>query len=167
MADHALKGDIMRLHVPALAAVTVAVLVAGGVAASAGGASKSKNTRLTVQVKTKTVTLVDTGPAGASPGDMALEDDTVTRQGQPFGTAQFTCIAHSGNLLNGNAECTGTLYLPNGQIETQGGVTSTNGFIKGAGAVPGGTRRYHGVRGSYTFHATSPTTRVIQFKLIG
>jgi hypothetical protein len=164
--EQARMGETMGSRVPAVVAVTVTVVVAGGAAAFAGGSDQSRTTRLAVQVTTTRLTPVDTGPPGSSPGDMVVEDDTVTREGQPFGTAQFTCIAHAGDLANGNAECTGTLYLPQGQIETQGGATSTNGAISGKGAVTGGTDRYHGIRGSYSFESTTATQRVVRFKLI-
>jgi len=94
-----------------------------------------------------------------------IEDDDITRRGRPFGTAQITCVAHSGDLLNGKAECSGTFYLPKGQLETQGGAASVNGAISGAGAVTGGTRRYHAVRGSYSFNSTTATSRIIKFRL--
>ena len=155
----------MGSRIPAVA-VTTAALVAGGAAVSAGDSGKSRTTRVTVTVVTTKLTLVDTGAAGSSPGDMVIEDDNVTRQGRPFGRAQFTCIAHAGDPANGNAQCTGTLYLPQGRIETQGDASSTNGSIHGTGAVTGGTERYHGISGSYSFRSTTPTERVVSLKLI-
>src|SRR4051794_21647361 len=151
----------MDTRVPAVLVVTAAVLVAGGAPASA----KSRTTKLTLGIETKSLAVVDVGAAGASPGDLVIEQDDVTRAGKPFGTAQITCIAHSGDLLNGRAECSGTFYLPKGQLETQGGAASTNGMISGAGAVTGGTRRYHAVRGSYSFTSTAATSRVIKIRL--
>ena len=156
----------MGSRATALVAATAAVLVPGGAVASAAGPGKPRSTRLDLQIETQKLTVVDTGPAGSSPGDLVLEADALTRDGKPFGTAQITCVAHAGDLLNGRAECTGTYYLPHGQLETQGGATSVNGAISGAGAVTGGTRRYHGVRGSYAFRTTTGTTRAIRFKLI-
>jgi hypothetical protein len=156
----------MGARLPAVLVVSVAVLAAGAVAASAGSSGKPRTTRLTVTVHTTKLTLVDTGPTGSSPGDMVLEDDSVTRGGRSAGSAQFTCVAHSGDLANGNAQCTGTVYLAQGQIETQGDATSTNGSLSGKGAVTGGTGRYHGVRGSYTFRSTTSTDRVVRFRLV-
>jgi hypothetical protein len=78
---------------------------------------------------------------------MVLEAHNLTRQAKPFGGAQITCVALAGDLLNGRNECTGSFYLPKGQIQTQGGAKSVNGSISGAGAVSGSTARYHGVRG--------------------
>src|SRR3954454_2132984 len=127
-------GDTMGSRIPAVA-VTTAALVAGGAAVSAGDSHTSRTTRVTVAVVTTKLNLVDTGPAGSSPGDMAIEDDNVTRQGRPFGRAQFTCIAHAGDVANGDAQCTGAWYLPQGQIEPQGDASSTNGSIQGTGAV--------------------------------
>jgi hypothetical protein len=141
------------------------VLLAGGSAAGAAKPAKVRTTKLTLGIETKALTVVDTGQPGASPGDLVIEDDDVTRGGRPYGTAQITCVVHSGDVLNGKAECTGTFYLPKGQLETQGGAASVNGAISGAGAVVGGTRRYHAVRGSYAFTTTSATSRSIRFKL--
>src|SRR3954454_14716651 len=155
----------MDSRVPAVLAVTAAVLVAGGAAASAKETAKSRTTKLTLGIDTKALAVVDVGAAGASPGDLVIEDDDITRGGKTFGTAQITCVAHSGDLLNGKAECSGTFYLPKGQLETQGGATSVNRMISGAGAVTGGTRRYHAVRGSYSFTSTAATSRIIKIWL--
>jgi len=161
------KGDTMGSRVSAVLATTVAVLLIGG--ASAAGAAKTakpRTTKLTLGIVTKALSVVDTGPAGPSPGDLVIEGDDLTRNGKPYGTAQITCVAHSGDLLNGTAECTGTFYLPKGQLETQGGAVSVNGAISGAGAVVGGTRRYHAVRGSYSFNTTTGADRIIKFRLV-
>jgi hypothetical protein len=154
----------MGSRVPVVLTAAVAALAAGAASASAG--TPGKRARLDLTIQTQKITVVDTGPAGASPGDIVLEADALTRAGKAFGTAQITCIAHAGDLLNGSAECTGTFYLPKGQLETQGGARSMNGAISGAGAVTGGTGRYHGVRGSYAFRTTSAASRSIRFKLI-
>ena len=156
----------MGSQVAAVLATTVAVLSAGGTSAWAAETAKPRTTKLTLGIVTKALSVVDIGPAGASPGDLVIEDDDITRNGKPFGTAQITCVAHSGDLLNGKAECTGTFYLPKGQLETQGGAVSVAGAISGAGAVAGGTHRYHAVRGSYSFNTTTGTDRSIKFKLV-
>ena len=156
----------MGSRIPAVAAVTVAVLVAGGALAVAGGSDGSRTTRLTVQIETQRLTVVDTGPTGNSPGDLVLEQDNLTRDGRPVGTAQVNCTAHAGSLVNGSAQCSGTFYLRKGRLQTQGDARSVNGSVSGAGAVTGGTGRYFGVRGSYEFDTTEGTTRRIRFKLI-
>jgi hypothetical protein len=155
----------MGSRVPAVAAVAVAVFVAGSALASAGDSDESDTTRLTVEIQTQKLTVVDTGPSGASPGDLVLEQDNLTRRGRPFGTAEITCVAHAGNIANGRAQCSGTFYLPKGQIEIQGDAKSVDASVSGAGAVTGGTRRYHGVSGSYAFETTTGTDRVIRFEL--
>jgi hypothetical protein len=155
----------MGSRVSTVVAVTVAVIVSGGVVASAGDSDRSRTTRLTIQVETQRLTVVDTGPNGSSPGDMVIEADNLTRQGKRFGTAQITCIAHAGDLANGRAQCAGTFYLPKGRIQTQGDARSVNGSVSGAGAVTGGTGRYRGVRGFYAFHTTMGITRAIRFEL--
>jgi hypothetical protein len=146
-------------------AVAVVALISGGVVASAGDSGRSSTTSLTLQIETQKLTVVDTGPTGASPGDMVLEADNLTREGRPVGTAQLTCVAQVGSLANGEAQCSGTFYLAGGRLETQGDAKSVNGSVSGAGAVSGGTRRYQGVRGSYAFDTTTGITRVIRFKL--
>jgi hypothetical protein len=156
----------MGSRISVVVAVIVAVLVASGALAFGGNSHMSRTTRLAVQIETQKLTVVDAGPTGSSPGDMIVEEDNLTRQGKSFGTAQITCIAHAGGLANDSAECSGTFYLPKGQIETQGGAKSGNGSVSGAGAVSGGTRGYRGVRGSYAFHTTTGTTRALRFKLI-
>ena len=156
----------MGSRVPAVLGASVAVLVAGAVAASAGDSDRSRTTRLTVQVQSTSLSVVDTGATGASPGDMVLDDVDVRRGGRRIGTGQFTCVAHAGDLLNGHAQCTGTVYLAHGRIETQGDARSNNGVLSGSGAVTGGTARYHGVRGSYSFRTTSDTERTLRFRLI-
>jgi hypothetical protein len=144
----------------------VAVLVASGGVASGRISHKSRTTRLAVRIETQKLTFVDTGPPGSSPGDMVIEQDNLTRRGKPFGTAQVVCIAIAGSLANGRAQCSGTFYLPKGQVETQGIAKSVNGSVSGAGAVTGGTRSYRGVRGSYDFHTVAGTTRALGFSLI-
>jgi hypothetical protein len=156
----------MGSRTPAIAAVTVAVLVAGGALAVAGGSDRSRTTRLTLQIETQKLTVVDTGPTGSSPGDLVLEQDNLTRDGRPVGTAQATCTAHAGSLVSGSAQCSATFYLRQGRLQTQGDARSVNGAVSGAGAVTGGTGRYLGVRGSYEFETTEGTTRLIRFTLI-
>lgn len=156
----------MRSRVLVVLAVVIAALVSGGVAAFAGGSDRSGGRSLTVQIETQKLTFVDTGPTGFSPGDMIVEEDNLTRAGNPFGTASVTCIAHEGNLVNGSAQCSGTFYLPKGRLQTQGDAKSLNGSISGAGAVTGGTGRYEGVDGAYAFDTTTGTTRVLRFELL-
>jgi hypothetical protein len=144
--------------------MTVAVFAAVATTASAGRAAKPRKQTLTLGIVTTALNVVDIGAAGSSPGDIVIENDDVTRNGKPYGTARFTCSVHSGDLLNGRAECYGTFYLPKGQLETQGGATSVNGAISGAGAVTGGTRSYHAVRGSYAF-ATVGMERTIKIRI--
>ena len=98
---------------------------------------------------------------------MVIEEDNLTRHDASFGTAQVICTAVAGDLVDGRAQCSGTFFLPKGQIETQGVAKSVNGSVRGAGAVTGGTRRYRGVRGSYRFHTITGTTRALRFKRIG
>jgi hypothetical protein len=147
-------------------AVAVVALISGGVVASAGDSGRGSRTSLTLQIDTQKLTVVDTGPSGASPGDLVIEADNLTRDGRPVGTAQLSCVAQVGSLANGEAQCSGTFYLPGGQLETQGDARSVNGSVSGTGAVTGGTRRYQGVRGSYEFDTTTGITRVIRFKLM-
>jgi hypothetical protein len=156
----------MGSRTPAIAAVTLAVLVAGGALAVAGGSDRSRTTRLTAQIETQKLTVVDTGPTGSSPGDLVLEQDNLTRDGRRVGTAQVTCSAHTGSLVNGSAQCSGTFYLRQGRLQTQGDARSVNGSVSGAGAITGGTGRYLGVRGSYGFETTEGTTRLIRFRLV-
>ena len=69
----------MDPRVPAVVVVTAAVLVAGGAAASAKGTAKSRTTKLTLGIETTSLAVVDVGSAGASPGDLVIEDDDITR----------------------------------------------------------------------------------------
>jgi hypothetical protein len=154
-----------RSRLSAVLATTSVVLAAHAAVGSAAQPPKSRAAKLTLGIVTRSLNVVDVGPTGASPGDMVIESDGVTRNGKPFGTAEITCFLHSGEILNGRAECFGTFYLPKGQLETQGGARSVNGAISGAGAVTGGTRRYHAARGSYSFNTTTGTRRIIEFRL--
>jgi hypothetical protein len=134
---------------------------------ASGRSHKSRTTRLVVQIETQKLTVVDAGSPGSSPGDMVIEEDKLTRHGAAFGTGQVVCTAVAGGLANGRAQCSGTFFLRKGQVETQGVARSVNGSISGAGAVTGGTRRYRGVRGAYSFHTITGTTRALRFRLIG
>ena len=156
----------MGTRVTAVLVTTVAVLAAGAASGSAAQRAEPRTSKLTLRIVTTALNVVDVGAAGRTPGDIVIENDDVTRNGRPFGTAQITCFVHSGDLLNGKAECSGTFYLPKGQLETQGGAASLNGSISGAGAVTGGTRRYHAVRGSYAFATAPDGTRTIRFRLV-
>jgi hypothetical protein len=156
----------MGPRISVVVAVSVAVFGVSGGVASARNSHKSRTTQLAVGIETQKLTFVDTGPSGSSPGDMFIEQDNLTRRGKPFGTAQVICIAIAGGLANGSAQCSGTFYLPKGQVETQGSAKSVNGSISGAGAVTGGTRSYRGVRGSYVFHTVTGTTRALRFSLL-
>jgi len=156
----------MRTKVTAVLVTTVAVLAAGPASGSAAQRAKPRTTKLTLGIVTTTLSVVDVGAPGSSPGDIVIENDDITRNGKPFGTAQITCFVHAGDLLNGKAECSGTFYLPKGRLETQGGAASVGGSISGAGAVTGGTRRYHAVRGSYAFATAADGTRTIRFRLV-
>jgi len=51
----------MDSRVPAVLAVTAAVLVAGGAAASAKETAKSRTTKLTLGIETKSLAVVDVG----------------------------------------------------------------------------------------------------------
>jgi hypothetical protein len=124
----------MGSRISVVVAVIVAVLVASGALAFGGNSHMSRTTRLAVQIETQKLTVVDAGPTGSSPGDMIVEEDNLTRQGKSFGTAQITCIAHAGGLANDSAECSGTFYLPKGQIETQG--VRSPSTVPSAGQVP-------------------------------
>jgi hypothetical protein len=155
----------MSLKVPAVLAATAAALAAGAAVTSAGQGGGAAQKTLTLGIVTTSLTVVDTGVTGSSPGDIVTEVDDVTRGGKTVGTAQIACTAISGDLANGRAECSGTFYLGKGRLETQGGAASDNGAISGAGAVTGGTGRYHAYRGSYTFAPTGQT-RTIKFKLV-
>jgi hypothetical protein len=153
----------MRPQILVVATITAVLTGAGG-----GVALAASHKKLTVELRTDRLTVVDTGTTGPTPGDMVIEDDTALIEGKPAGTASFTCIAHSGDLLTGNGECSGTVYLKKGQLETQGYARSTNGAISGAGAITGGTRRYEGVRGSYRFSTASTTgNRILKIRLRG
>jgi hypothetical protein len=156
----------MGPRISVVVAMSVVVLGASGGVASARNFHKSRTTRLAVRIETQKLTFVDTGPPGSSPGDMVIEQDNLRRRGKPFGTAQVVCIAIAGDLANGSAQCSGTFYLPKGQVETQGSAESVNGSISGAGAVTGGTRSYRGLRGSYAFHTVTGTTRALRFHLV-
>lgn len=156
----------MGARISIVVVASVAMFGASGAVASGRNFHKSRTTQLAVRIETQKLTFVDTGPPGSSPGDMVIEQDNLTRRGKSFGTAQVVCIAIAGDLANGSAECSGTFYLPKGQVETQGSAKSVNGSVSGAGAVAGGTRSYRGVRGSYAFHTITGTTRALGFSLV-
>jgi len=156
--------------------VVVGMFVAGcsiGLAAGAASVASSDTAarppavkRLTLLSKTVKFTVVDTGPVGPSPGDLVLKDDTLLRNGREVGQDRFTCVAHEGDVVNGIADCTGTLMLRGGQLHTQAGASAEGGRLSGAGAITGGTGRYSGARGELKFESTTGTDVEIRITLI-
>lgn len=97
--------------------------------------------------------LIDLGKKGFSPGDQAVETETLLQNGKQIGRDVLNCVAITVSAQGIDALCHGALILRGGQIQVQGETTFTTPFTV---AVTGGTGRYQNVGGQLTVERTLP-----------
>jgi hypothetical protein len=135
----------------ALAAATIAgvmALVAAGL--SAGGGS-TRSLVLDVRLEKTSFVTDDVAPKGRSVGDTYTFSGSVTRANKPFGRYEDVDVSVDGKIQG--FVRTAMLLLPDGTIAVQGGGgnVAANGWKPGANdelAVVGGTGAYAGVSGT-------------------
>jgi hypothetical protein len=97
--------------------------------------------------------LIDLGKKGDSPGDQAVETETLLQNGTRIGRDVLSCVAITVSAQGIDALCHGALILRGGQIQFQGETTFATPFTV---AVTGGTGRYQNVGGQLTVERTLP-----------
>jgi hypothetical protein len=97
--------------------------------------------------------LIDIGKKGDSPGDQAVETETLLQHGRRIGRDVLNCVASTVSAQGIDALCHGALILQGGQIQFQGETTFATPFTV---AVTGGTGRYQNVGGQLTVERTLP-----------
>ena len=149
-----------------LATVAVAALAIAAVAVASGSSSApqiTQPTTLHVVEHPVTDTVVNTGAAGDTTGDLLtfhnkLFNATNTRV---IGRDQGSCIRI--NPAGGSWECTWTNFLPGGHITVEGPFFDSHDSIV---AVTGGTRSYRNVRGQMLLHARPSGLFDFEFSLV-
>src|SRR4051812_8484031 len=127
--------------------IAAALGAAAGVAAEARGTAKKPIRFALVSRATPINNFVDTGPAGASPGDLYVFSDRVFRPADPdaaIGRFEGQCT-----LLDPAAarwDCLVSTSLPDGTIRSAGQLIFKEGSHN-PGAIVGGSGRYRNARG--------------------
>jgi len=137
-----------RVLLPLLAAVVTMLVVA---AVAGGHGSKKGHHSLQLVGTDASFAFVDVEPKQASeddpptPGDSFLLSETLTHEGEGFGTLYVQCTFVTPEVN----QCLATFDLPNGQITVQGVLRDTPDFTV---AVTGGTGAYFGATGTIDGH---------------
>jgi allene oxide cyclase len=135
-----------------MATVAVAALAVAAVAMASGTSTPhiTQPTTLNVIEHPDTDTVINTGPAGDSTGDLLtfhnkLYDGSNTKV---IGRDQGSCIRISP--AQGSWECTWTNFVPGGHITVEGPFFDTHDSIM---TITGGTRGFRNARGQMLLHA--------------
>ena len=149
----------------------IAVLAAGIVAGAAiqavafGGTAAKLRKPATVHVieHAATDTVIDTGKAGDSSGDLLTFHNAVfdAADSAPAGRDQGQCI----RIVAGSSwECTWTTFLPGGHITVEGPFFDTRNSVL---AITGGTGIYRNARGAMVLRSRAGGTKFdFVFRLI-
>jgi len=149
----------------------IAVLAAGIVAGAAiqavafGGTAAKLRKPATVHVieHAATDTVIDTGKAGDSSGDLLTFHNAVfdAADSAPVGRDQGQCI----RIVAGSSwECTWTTFLPGGHITVDGPFFDTRNSVL---AITGGTGVYRNARGAMVLRSRAGGTKFdFVFRLI-
>lgn len=148
---------------PALAGLTLAVLLV--VPSGQGSGEITGPAQIRITNRQLSVTAVDIGRGGRSPGDLeilrqSLFNQRVTKRS--IGYADLVCTF----VDRRNRSCRGTYFLPRGKLVV-GGTLSFRQFYQLA--ILGGTGIYENARGTVTVTrtATRPVRDSIIFRLVG
>jgi hypothetical protein len=138
----------------ALLTVGLVGLAFGGIAFASGQQIRDRASRgIVVRVVTRATEVndfVDTGPAGASPGDLYVFEERVFKTStstKQIGTASGSCSLIVVNTLR--YHCTILSRLPDGDIMTGGELDLKIGAVS-SGPILGGTGKYRNARGEAT-----------------
>ena len=146
----------MHRNIMAAAAAAAAVLLLGLVSASGAVKSDSATTFTVVQ----TTTSMHLPPDGALPGSTITFTAKVTARGRPIGTSQAACVIVAGS----SAQCHGTTFTGEGQIQAQGPIDIAK--PSSTVAIVGGTGAYKTARGFITRKQLTATTTEETYHLV-
>lgn len=153
-----------RVLLPLLGAFAAMLVVA----AVAGGHGSKGHRSLELVGTEASFNFVDADPKQANPdndpptpGDAFFISETITKQGEDFGSLYVHCTF----ITDAVTQCIATFDLPNGQITLQGVLQDVPDFTV---AVTGGTGDYSGASGTMSSHDPAeegaPSTYSIQFR---
>ncbi|MGH8906962.1 MAG: Allene oxide cyclase [Egibacteraceae bacterium] len=131
--------------------------VLSSAAIAACGRSISGATTLRLVVRQTSINRVDNPPAGASATDLStvIDDLFDAADEESVGRDEIACVAVTATDL----QCTGTLYLPDGQL------TFTMPYSvmtrSGEGAITGGTGAYQTAGGTFRAVARPDTAPMV------
>jgi allene oxide cyclase len=134
--------------------------VATATGAPASPSMRSHVLRLFVVERATTDTVVDTGPAGDSPGDL------LTFANDVFDAANTHRVGHDNGscvrtVAGGAYECEWTLTLRHGSLVVQGPFYDTADSTL---AITGGTGRFSAARGQMVLHARNAAGTAYDFR---
>lgn len=144
-----------------LTACTATALIAGAVAIPAAASAKNAtSTQFTVTEKA-TMTLVDLGAKGTSPGDRNTYTSVV--RGAKKGVGSGDCVVLSGTTEeNALYQCTGIYRFGTSELSVAGLVGG--GASSGSWAITGGTGTWSGAHGDMPFRTLSADTYRLTFR---
>jgi len=150
--------------VTAVIAVTAVGLVAGGASLAAQGPSNDNQPLVLHLISRATAinNIVDTGPAGFSPGDLYVFSDRYFLASEPdeqIGSVDGRCVLIDPAAIRFDCSVTNTLTgaggLPAGNIMAAGPLTLSQGSMS-TFAIVGGTGTYRTARGDATVELGPP-----------
>jgi allene oxide cyclase-like protein len=157
----------MRKILPIVAAALAAITFTTLSPASAHNAPKSRS--FTVTTKTLDGGGVDGGEPGPTLGDTNVITEDVYRDGKRVGTSDLSCtiVRAEAAAHKFAAQCLNTTVLPEGQITTQGYVTSDEiEQVPFRQAITGGTGAFKGARGQLTVDEAGDSPAHLTFELL-
>jgi hypothetical protein len=143
----------MRKLLPIIAAAIAALTLTSLSPASAHKHKPPKSHLFTLTTKTIDEAQIDVGEERLSLGDSNVLTEDVYRNGKKVGTSDILCTVVRLDKVQDffAVQCQNTTVLPEGQITTQGYVTSNEiERIPFKQAITGGTGAYKGARGELT-----------------
>jgi len=147
----------MRRNLITGVAAAAAVLLFGVVSGSAAVNNADSATTFTV---VQTTTSMHLPPDGALPGSTITFTAKVTARGRPIGTSQAACVIVAGT----SAQCHGTTFTGEGQIQAQGPIDIAK--PSSTVAIVGGTGAYKTARGFITRKQLTATTTEETYHLV-
>jgi hypothetical protein len=150
----------MRRLSALVAAVLCVLAVAVGIASAGSGLSGPET--ITVVAKPNQFNYVDNGSKGDSLGDISAFSGPVFRHGHVTGFLDGTCIITHQNRHGGDRnECSFTVGLSGGQVQSQGSVRFINGLNRFDVPITGGSGRFQNAGGyAHVQDINSHNTRI-------
>ena len=140
----------MRKLLPIIAAAVAALTL---ISLSPASAHKPERHAFTITTKVIDQARADVGEPGPSLGDVSVITEDAYRDGKKVGTSDLSCTIVRLDLPKHffGAQCFNTTVLPEGQITSQGYVTSDEvEKVPFKQAITGGTGAYRAARGELT-----------------